>query len=332
MKQDHKMRNLTDPLKIDDILTLPDRVILAPMQGVMSPGFVSAAVETGIAGTRMTPFFSVGANSIPSGRALRRALKVWAGHESGPLIVQLAGCHADSLAETSYRLIENGYPYINLNFGCPGRLVMRSGHGGACLREPEQMDRILREIRALCGSRISLSVKLRTGYDTPDEMGHLADILLRNEIPLVILHFRTVAEQYGPVEDPLPRLRKFRQLMPGTILFGNGDIDSHAAALRMIQETGCDGVAVARAVSRDPFLLKKIREGKDSEPAREEKIRFLQTIFRHAGNEWRRNGFLENLRMCFGEDSHDFRRFTRLHTREEMAAEWISFAGQENGN
>lgn len=322
----------SSPVRVDDLLTLPDRVMLAPMQGVMSPAFTAAVSEWGIATTRITPFLCAGPDSIPSPRALRKTLALWNGHNAGPLLVQLIGKDPRALAETAYRLAENGYPYINLNFGCPGRLVMRSGHGGACLREPEQMDRILREIRALCGSRISLSVKLRTGYDTPDEMGHLADILLRNEIPLVILHFRTVAEQYGPVEDPLPRLRKFRQLMPGTILFGNGDIDSHAAALRMIQETGCDGVAVARAVSRDPFLLKKIRDGKDSEPAREEKIRFLQTIFRHAGNEWRRNGFLENLRMCFGEDSHDFRRFARLHTREEMAAEWISFAGQENGN
>lgn len=316
------MHDLTDPLKIDDILTLPDRVILAPMQGVMSPGFVCAAVETGIAGTRMTPFFSVGANSIPSGRALRRALKVWAGHESGPLIVQLAGCHADSLAETSYRLIENGYPYINLNFGCPSRQVMSSGHGGACLKDPALMVRLIHAIHARCGTAVSLSVKMRTGYGSPDEMENLAAALRDTAVRLIILHFRTVQENYQPVEDPLPRIIRFRELLPDRILFGNGDITSPEDAVRMMEVCRCDGVALARGVTKDPFLIQRILRKNGEETTDRDRYRFLNRIFTSSASDrnWKRNGFLENVRMTFGADSKEFRHFITL-SKEEMAEE-----------
>lgn len=313
---------LTSPLKVDDILTLPDRVVLAPMQGVMSPGFVCAAVETGIAGTRMTPFFSVGANSVPSGRALRRALKVWAGHESGPLIVQLAGCHADSLAETAYRLVENGYPYVNLNFGCPSRQVMSSGHGGACLKDPSLMNRLITAIHERCGSSVSLSVKMRTGYESPDEMTGLAGALRDTDVNLIILHFRTVKENYQPVTDPLPRLARFRELMPDRILLGNGDIDSPAAALRMIDECGCDGIALARGVTKDPFLIQRILHKNGHETTDHDRYQFLYRILVNsaAGGNWKRNGFLENVRMTFGAESKEFRHFIML-SKEEMTEE-----------
>ena len=318
------MPNLTDPLKIDDILTLPDRVILAPMQGVMSPGFVCAAVETGIAGTRMTPFFSIGANSIPSGRALRRALKVWAGHESGPLIVQLAGCHADSLAETSYRLIENGYPYINLNFGCPSRQVMSSGHGGACLKDPALMVKLIHAIHERCGGAVSLSVKMRTGYESADEMENLAAALRDTAVRLIILHFRTVKETYQSVENPLPRLARFRELMPDRILFGNGDITSPADALRMLEVCGCDGIALARGVTKDPFLIQRILHKNGGETTDRDRYQFLYRIFTNSatGSNWKRNGFLENVRMTFGADSKEFRHFITL-SKEEMAEELV---------
>ncbi|MBR2425400.1 MAG: tRNA-dihydrouridine synthase family protein [Lentisphaeria bacterium] len=314
--------DFAQPLSIDPVLTLPDRVILAPMQGVMSPAFVRAAVETGITGTRMTPFFSVGENSIPSGRALRKALRVWGGHESGPLIVQLAGCHADSLAETSYRLLENGYPYINLNFGCPSRQVMSSGHGGACLKDPQLMYRLITAIHARCGEQISLSVKMRTGYESPEEMPAFAAMLRDTAVRLIILHFRTVKEEYRAVENPLPRIARFRELLPDRILIGNGDIKSEEDARRMIAATGCDGVALARMITHDPFLLNRIRYADLPQTTDQDRYRFLYRIFVNSadGAHWKRNGFLENVRMTFGADSPEFRRFITL-SKEEMEQE-----------
>lgn len=310
------------PIHVDQTLTLPDRVILAPMQGVMSPAFVQAAVETGIAGTRMTPFFSTGKNSIPSGRALRRALRVWGGHDTGPLFVQLTGCHADSLAETAYRLVENGYPYVNLNFGCPSRQVMSSGHGGACLKDPALMYDLITAIHKRCGETVSLSVKMRTGYESPEEMTALAGMLRDTAVRLIILHFRTVKEEYRPVENPLLRIARFRELLPDRILFGNGDIKTEEDAQRMVAETGCDGIALARMITKDPFLIRRILRKNGMQTTDHDRYDFLYRIFCNSqtGGTWKRNGFLENVRMTFGADSPEFRRFITL-SKEEMEQE-----------
>ena len=106
---------------------------------------------------------------------------------------------------------------------------------------------------------------------------------------------------------------------------GYGDdnvvVRSSADAVRMCAETGCDGTAVARGIMRDPFLIRKIVRGSDAPATDADRMRFLKTLYRCSAHaeKWRRNGFMECIRMCSGgADSELFQRCIRL-SDEELA-------------
>ncbi len=317
------MFDFQQKITIDKNLVLPGRVLLAPMHGVMSPFFTQALQELNLAPAAVTPFLCVTEHSIPSCRSLRNSLKHWKHTPEQPRIVQLIGRHPEALAESAYRLAETGYRCINLNFACPAPMVTKNGHGGACLKDPALMARILKEILHVCGENISLSVKVRTGWDSPAETETIAKTIADSGVKLAVVHFRTVREQYDEVTDPLLRLTAFRQAAPDLVLFGNGGIVSVADAVTMCRETGCDGAAAARGIMRNPYLLHDILEGKERET--DGRSEFLRTIFRYSlqAKKWRRNGFLECVRLCYGLDSSEFRKYAAM-TKEEIGKDMMS--------
>ena len=246
--------NFAAPLPLKSGFLLPSRVMLSPMEGVTTASFIRAASGLGLADLLMTPFFSVTAGSIPSRSSLRKKLEVYS--ETGlPLIVQLIGHDADSLAATACRLAEIGVHAVNLNFACPSPTVIRHGSGGALLKDPEKIRKIVSKIRAMLPEKISLSVKLRSGFELPNVKEIIQAV---SDAELIVFHFRTVKEMYSPVEHGLARIA---EAVENTKLpvFGNGDIDSCESAEKMVQQTHCKGVAVARAFLRDPSLPDRIR-------------------------------------------------------------------------
>lgn len=228
--------------------------MLSPMEGVTTLSFVRAASELNLVDLWMTPFFSVTAGSVPSRASLRKKLEVYSGTKF-PLIVQLIGHDADSLAETACRLAEIGVRAVNLNFACPSPTVTRHGSGGALLKDPEKIREIVSKIRSRLPENISLSVKLRSGYETPNVKEIIQAV---SDAEFIVFHFRTVREMYFPVEHGLSRIAEAVENTEIPV-FGNGDIDSCESAEKMIQQTHCKGVAIARAFLRDPSLPNRIR-------------------------------------------------------------------------
>ena len=186
------------PLKLTETFSLPSRAVISPMEGVMSRStFFDAAVSMGLIDSWMPPFLGISPASAPSRGALRRKFSHFM--ESGlPLTVQLLGHDADALAETAYWLYHGlGIRSVNLNFACPSRTVLRSCSGGALLRVPREAGGIAAAVRKRV-PEICLSVKLRAGFDFPDE--GLVKTVCDAGVDWIIFHFRTVKENYSVVE------------------------------------------------------------------------------------------------------------------------------------
>ncbi len=302
------------PLKIDPFLTLEHRVLPAPMAGVMNPVFCLAASRMGLIQNWFTPFLSISRDSVPSYAALKKKIQPFLNGKN--LIVQLLGHDGDSLAATAVRLEELGVQSVNLNFACPAPLVGKNGNGGILLKDPEKIYSLTKAVADAVSGKMNVSVKLRCGWSEPEaELPEIASAVTVAGVRFVIAHFRTVTEMYEPVppDAAYHRLALLRSLLPpDAILFGNGDIRSLDHAVRMSRRTGCDGVAAARAIPANPFLLQRIASGSDAPPDETEKLQFLRETALAAKslhcrmNKWAGTGFLEFAGMCFGKNSETF--------------------------
>lgn len=308
------MTDFGKPLKIDPHLTLSTRALASPMAGIMNPVFCHTAAALGLVRNWITPFISISPGSVPSVKALTGKLAPFRNQDA--LIVQLLGHDPTTMAATAKRLSEMGVPGINLNFACPSPLVMKNGNGGAVLANRKLMREITACVAEAVSGKANLSLKIRCGAESPDELPEIAGIVRDTGINFVIAHFRSVKEMYGPVENPLDRLKKLRDLLPDPVLIGNGDIQSRQTAEQMVEQTGCDGIAVGRAMLSNPFLLKMICEGNDAAATEEDRMIFLRSALQSArdlncdSKRWLQHSFIEFARMGFGVNSPVFREIT----------------------
>lgn len=155
---------------------------------------------------------------------------------------------------------ENLADHIDLNFGCPMRKVTRNGGGSAIPAKPELLRDIIREVVKNAGD-IPVSAKFRLGLSS-DEMNYLqtATIAADEGCQMVILHARTTDQYYGG-EANWEHIKKLREFLPDDILvFGNGDVWGAKDAIRMIEMTSADGVAIGRGAQGRPWLFRDLAE------------------------------------------------------------------------
>lgn len=248
---------------------LPSRVLLSPMEGIQTPAFVRAATALRLVDFWITPFYSVSPDAVPSKQVLKRRFAPY--FETGlPFAVQLIGHAPAELAACAAHLEEIGVKAINLNLACPSKTVLGHGNGGALLKNPDAVNSIVAEVKKAISAHISLSVKLRAGYDSDAELKNL--IAAVEDAELIVFHYRTVLEMYHPIANGLERLRKAVESANNISVIGNGDIQSLGDARRMVLETGCAGVALARFFLKNPGILNAIRNGEPPSPATSRRV------------------------------------------------------------
>ncbi len=311
------------PLRLSARLTLPGRVVLSPLQGVMTRTFMQAAARLDLIPLWFTPFFSTGGVSVPKRAAILRKLAPYRVRPDLPLIFQLIGHETHSLAATAAGFGEYGVHGINLNFACPSKTVTASGNGSYLLRTPEAIFELTRAVAEAVPEGVSVSVKLRAGWDSPDHISEIVRAVCDAGADWIVFHYRTAAEMYSPV-DASERVRRIACAVEaaGSVpVFGNGDITNCADAENLVRSTGCAGVAVGRGFLSDPWLVRRIISG-DANPASEaEKTAFLRLLLAGTDSTKRgRNWFLECVKMTYGADSAEFREaresdWTALHVR-----------------
>jgi len=169
---------------------------------------------------------------------------------------QLFGTRPEAIADAAVMLQEMGFDSIDLNCGCPVHKVVDKNGGAALLKDLPLLERII----STTVRRISIpfSIKMRSGWDarhlTFPEIGKIAE---GSGASYVCLHARTQSEHFAP-EVHWDHIRQLKESISIPVI-GNGGIRTAPDALRMLNETGCDGVMVATATLGNPFLFREIR-------------------------------------------------------------------------
>ena len=238
------------PLNIGGIeLTVP--VVLAPMAGITNTAFRRLCREYG-AGLYVSEMITSRAlvERTPESMRLIRH------HESEtPRSIQLYGVDPKTVREAVTMLVaEDRADHIDLNFGCPVPKVTRKG-GGAALPWKLDLFRDIVENAVQAAGRVPLTIKMRKGID-PDHLTYLeaGRIAEGAGVSSIALHARTASEFYSGHAD-WSAIGKLKQAITSVPVLGNGDIWSAEDALRMVDESGCDGVVVGRGCLGKPWLF-----------------------------------------------------------------------------
>ncbi|MBT1606033.1 MULTISPECIES: tRNA dihydrouridine synthase DusB [Curtobacterium] len=279
------------PLRIGPIeVDVP--VVLAPMAGITNMAYRRLCREYG-AGLYVCEM-------ITSRALVERtpvSMQLIQHHESEtPRSIQLYGVEPNTVAEAATILVgEDRADHIDLNFGCPVPKVTRKG-GGAAL--PWKLDLfqelVTKTVRA--AGDVPVTVKMRKGIDE-DHLTYLdaARIARDAGVAAVSLHARTANEHYSGHAD-WSAIATLKETVTDIPILGNGDIWSAADALRMIDETGADGVVVGRGCLGRPWLF-----GDLAAAFRGEGLRYMPSLGEVADG-FRRHA--ELLVEFFGDEEH----------------------------
>lgn len=241
---------LPAPLSIGSIpLSVP--VVLAPMAGITNTAFRRLCREYG-AGLYVSEM-------ITSRALVERtpeSLRLISHHESEtPRSIQLYSVDPVTAGEAAAFLAGEGLAdHIDMNFGCPVPKVTRKGGGAALPWKLEHFRRIV-EATVKAAGEIPVTVKMRKGID-PDHLTYLeaAKAAEGAGVAAVALHARTAADFYSGNAD-WDAIGTLKATISSIPVLGNGDIWSAEDALRMVEQTGCDGIVVGRGCLGRPWLF-----------------------------------------------------------------------------
>jgi nifR3 family TIM-barrel protein len=234
-------------------------VVLAPMAGITNTAFRRLCREFG-GGLYVSEMVTSRALVERTEESMRLI-----GHHSSEEVrsVQLYGVDPKTISEAITMLIaENRADHIDLNFGCPVPKVTRKGGGAALPWKQDLFSSILNSAVKAAGD-IPLTIKMRKGIDA-DHLTFLdAGKAARDAgVTAVALHARTAADYYSGQAD-WNSIASLREALPDMQVLGNGDIWSAADAIRMMRETGVDGVVVGRGCLGRPWLFGDLQRAFD---------------------------------------------------------------------
>jgi tRNA-dihydrouridine synthase C len=234
-------------------------IALAPMDGVTDHVFrelFTARARPGVLAFVVSEFVRVTDRPL-SAAVLRRACpEVAQGGRTRagtPVLLQLLGGQAEPLAATAKVAIAAGAFGIDLNFGCPAKLVNRHDGGACLLKAPERIERIVARVREAVPAEYPVSAKIRLGWDCRKDVAAIALAAERGGASFITVHGRTKSEMYGPPADWVAIGSARRAL--GITTIANGDLNSPGAMEQCREQSGCDAFMLGRGPMGRPSLL-----------------------------------------------------------------------------
>jgi nifR3 family TIM-barrel protein len=183
-----------------------------------------------------------------------------------PIGIQLYGADPAAMAEAALLVSEHYQPdFIDINFGCPVKKVVRRNGGSGCLKDLGLVTAIIRAVRH--ATWLPVTVKIRSGWD--ESLRDPVGIALRCQeagAQMVTLHPRTRSQMYSGAA----RWEEIAAVVEALEIpvVGNGDIKEAADAYRMWRQTGCAGIMIARGSFGNPWIFQQARALLDGRPAR----------------------------------------------------------------
>ena len=235
---------------------IPSNILLAPMAGCTDLPFRLIAREHG---AKFCFFEMVDCNSITYGakRKVRSILKTI--DEDNPIAAQLLGRDPSKMLAGAEEILAVTKPaFLDINAACPAKKVVKKKCGAYLLKDETELCAILKKISSHLP--IPVTVKLRIGYDQADQsrMAHLAKRCRDSGAAAIFVHGRTQAKGYSGAID-YASIRAIKKAVDIPV-FGSGNVFSPELAKKMLDETGCDGVLVARGALGNPWIFTEIAE------------------------------------------------------------------------
>ena len=258
---------MAEPLRLHapsrrDAVVVGLPVVLAPMAGITNAAYRALCLEQG-AGLYVCEMMT--SRGIVAGDHKTHSMLAFDPSET-IRSVQLYGVDPEIVARAARILItEHG---VDLNFGCPVPKVTRKGGGGVLPYKRDRLRAIIRAaVRAADESGVPVTVKPRIGIDEAHETFLDAGSIAEEEgAAAIALHARTVQQAYSGRAD-WSRIAELKRSV-GIPVLGNGDLWEAEDALRMMTETGCDGVVIGRGCLGRPWLFGDLAAAFAGEPRR----------------------------------------------------------------
>ena len=313
-----------EKLRIGNV-TLDNRVILAPMAGVSDLPFRLLCRQQG-AGLVCSEMVSAKAIYY-NNRNTESLLEI---HEQEkPVSLQLFGSEPELMAQMAKRIEDRPFAILDINMGCPVPKVVNNGEGSALMKDPLLAGRI---ISAVAGAvKKPVTVKIRKGFDEEHvnavELAHIAQ---ESGAAAVTVHGRTRQQFYsGKADWDIIARVKAAVKIP---VVGNGDVTGPETAKQMLEETGCDAVAIGRAARGNPWIFRRtahyletgeLLPGPTAKEAREMILRHAALLMQYKGE---RTAVLEMRKHTgwytagWSGSSKLREKINRMETMEELKA------------
>ena len=232
-------------------VVMDNPLMLAPMAGVTDLPFRLLCKEQGAGLVCME---MVSAKAIYYNNKNTEALLEIDTREK-PVSLQLFGSDPEIMAAMAHRIEDRPFDILDINMGCPVPKVVNNGEGSALLKNPELVRKIVTSVVKAVDKPVT--VKIRRGFDEDSVNAvEIAKIIEDCGAAAVAVHGRT-REQYYSGKADWDIIRQVKEAVSIPVI-GNGDVTSPETAVALMEQTGCDGIMIGRAVRGNPWLFSEI--------------------------------------------------------------------------
>jgi len=253
-------------------------LVLAPMAGVTDRDF--RLIVRRIGGVGVVSMEFVSSKAIVRGSRRTFELMHFSAEER-PLAIQIYGSDAATMAEAARVVEELGADVCDINMGCPANKVLKGCAGAALMGDLGLAEEIVKTVRRSIS--IPLTVKFRLGLDgCRQNYLELGRVCEANGAQAVAMHARTARQMFSGEAD-WSHVARLKETLSIPVV-GNGDVAAPEDALRMLHETGCDGVMIGRAATKNPWIFRQIEArlsgGRIAEPTLADRRELILSHFR----------------------------------------------------
>jgi tRNA-dihydrouridine synthase B len=257
---------------------LKEKIILAPLAGCSDLPFRLIAREHG---AKFCFFEMVDANSLIHTNNPRKTLNILqTNRKDKPIAAQILGGEPKQVLKAAKILLDQvKVPFLDLNAACPVRKVLKKKSGSYLLKTPETLFKIIKTLND--NLSLPITVKMRVGFNHVNirEIVKTAKGCEKSGAAVLFVHGRTMKQHYGgEIEYEAIKAIKNSVSIP---VYGSGNILSPELAKKMLDETNCDGILVARGSFGNPWIFKDIErhlKGKEPKPpiTRKERVKIFK--------------------------------------------------------